>query len=181
MGRSRYKITNNTAPHFVTFTVLHWIPIFTNPDTVNIIFNSLKFLQKEGLKINAFIILENHMHLILQSDDLTKDIQRFKSFTALEIIKFLQQKNIKSVLDQLAFYKKAHKNQTNYQIWQEGCHPEMITTNTMMKQKIEYIHYNPVKRGYVDLPEHWRYSGYRNYFDSEFDIVFDLVDVVAWE
>jgi hypothetical protein len=49
---------NNTAPHFVTFTVLHWIPIFTNPATVNIIFNSLKFLQKEGLKINAFVILE---------------------------------------------------------------------------------------------------------------------------
>jgi hypothetical protein len=40
--------------------VLHWIPIFTNPATVNIIFNSLKFLQKEGLKINAFVILENH-------------------------------------------------------------------------------------------------------------------------
>jgi REP element-mobilizing transposase RayT len=72
MGRSRYKITDNTAPHFVTFTVLHWIPIFTNPATVNIIFNSLKFLQKEGLKINAFVILENHMHFILQSDNLSK-------------------------------------------------------------------------------------------------------------
>jgi hypothetical protein len=47
-------------------SLLKWIPIFTNPATVNIIFNSLKFLQKEGLKINAFVILENHMHFILQ-------------------------------------------------------------------------------------------------------------------
>ncbi|CAB5506125.1 hypothetical protein THERMOS_2239 [Bathymodiolus thermophilus thioautotrophic gill symbiont] len=60
-GRSRYKIIDNTAPHFVTFTILHRIPVFTNPDAVDIIFNSLKFLQKEGLRVNAFVILENHI------------------------------------------------------------------------------------------------------------------------
>jgi hypothetical protein len=32
-----------------------------------------------------------------------------------------------------------------------------------MRQKLDYIHHNPVKRGYVDLPEHWRYSSARNY------------------
>ena len=32
-----------------------------------------------------------------------------------------------------------------------------------MRQKIEYIHFNPVKRGYVDEPEHWRYSSARDY------------------
>ena len=180
MGRSRYKITDNTAPHFVTFTVLHWIPIFTNPATVNIIFNSLKFLQKEGLKINAFVILENHMHFILQSDNLSKDIQRLKSFTAKKIINFLQQKNIKTILEQLAFYKKSHKNQTHYQLWQEGCHPEIISTVGMMRQKIQYIHDNPVKRGYVDFSEHWRYSSYRNYFDTGLEVVFDGVEVVVW-
>jgi len=30
-----------------------------------------------------------------------------------------------------------------------------------MRQKLDYIHYNPVKRGYVDQPEHWRYSRVR--------------------
>jgi putative transposase len=33
----------------------------------------------------------------------------------------------------------------------------------MMKQKVEYIHYNPVRRGYVDDPEVWRYSSARSY------------------
>jgi putative transposase len=33
----------------------------------------------------------------------------------------------------------------------------------MMQQKIEYIHQNPVKRGYVDQAEHWRYSSARDY------------------
>jgi len=33
----------------------------------------------------------------------------------------------------------------------------------MMVQKIEYIHNNPVRRGYVDEPQHWRYSSASNY------------------
>jgi putative transposase len=33
----------------------------------------------------------------------------------------------------------------------------------MLQQKMEYIHNNPIKRGYVDLAEHWRYSSARSY------------------
>jgi REP-associated tyrosine transposase len=42
-------------------------------------------------------------------------------------------------------------------------HPEWIQNEEMMRQKIEYIHRNPVERGYVDQAEHWRYSSARNY------------------
>ena len=50
-----------------------------------------------------------------------------------------------------------HKGET-YQFWQEGVHPELIQGEVMMRQKIDYIHQNPVKRGYVDEAEQWRYS-----------------------
>ena len=33
----------------------------------------------------------------------------------------------------------------------------------MMVQKLDYMHNNPVERGYVDEPAHWRYSSARNY------------------
>jgi len=36
-----------------------------------------------------------------------------------------------------------------------------------MRQKLDYIHYNPVKRGYVDLPEHWRYSSACDYIGQK--------------
>ena len=67
------------------------------------------------------------------------------------------------ILEQLAFYKKAHKTDRAYQFWQEDVHPQFIQNEEMMRQKIEYIHRNPVERGYVDNPEHWRYSSARNY------------------
>lgn len=167
MGRSRYKITDTTAPHFLTLTVLHWLPIFTRPETVSILLNSFRFLQHENLKIYAWVILENHLHLIAQSDDLAKHIQRFKSYTAKQILQLLVERNIKTLLDQLNFYKKAHKAETQYQFWQEGTHPELIQNDEIMRQKISYIHENPVKRGYVDLPEHWRYSSARDYLGME--------------
>ena len=167
MGRSRYKITVPSAPHFLTFTVLHWLPIFTRPDTVNIVLNSFRFLQQDGLKIYAWVVLENHLHLIAQSNDLNKDIQRFKSYTAKQLLKYLIDHNVKTLLDQFAFYKKAHKTQSKYQFWQEGAHPELIQSQEMMRQKIIYIHENPVKRGYIDLPEHWRNSSARDYLGLE--------------
>ena len=163
MGRSRYKITDTTKPHFLTLSVLHWIPVFTRPDTVTIVLESLQHLNQRGLKLYAYVILENHLHLIAQSPDLKKDMTSFNSFTARKLIDYMKQNNIKTLLDQLAFYKKAHKKDREFQFWQEGMHPQLIENQEVLKQKINYIHQNPVKRGYIDQAEHWRYSSARNY------------------
>ena len=168
MGRSRYKIVEPMHPHFITCTILHWIPIFTRVETAQIVLDSFKHLQKsDNLKIYAYVILENHLHIIASSDDLSKSMQKFKSFTAKEILHYLQQQNAKTILDQLAFYKKAHKIETSYQLWQEGIHPKRIQDEAMMIERINYIHQNPLKRGYVDEAKHWRYSSARDYEDIE--------------
>jgi len=167
MGRSRYKIVDPTLPHFVTCTVLHWVPVFTRPVTVDIILDSLRFLSKEGLKVYAYVILENHLHLVVQSEQLDRDMARFKSYTSRRLIQYLPEYNVSQVLEQLAFYKKAHKNDRAYQFWQEGLHPEWVQNDAMMRQKVDYIHANPVKRGYVDKAEHWRYSSARDYLGNE--------------
>ena len=163
MGRSRYKITVPESPHFITLTVLHWIPVFTRQETVNILLDALRFLAKDGLKIYAYVVLENHCHFIVQSKALDRDIARYKSYTAKQMIQYLSENKVKQILEQLAFYKKAHKGDRAYQFWQEGVHPELIQSDNMMRQKIEYIHQNPVKRGYVDNAEHWRYASARDY------------------
>lgn len=83
MGRSRYKIYEPAHPHFVTCTVLHWIPLFTNQESVQIILNSLRYLQQsDNMKIFAYVILENHLHMVISSDDIAKSVRKFKSFTA---------------------------------------------------------------------------------------------------
>jgi len=164
MGRSRYKIYEPTAPHFMTCTILHWIPIFTRVQTTDIIFDSLKYLQKkDNLKIYAYVILENHLHLVASSDNIGETMKAFKTHTAREILKYLQKENASTILEQLAFYKKAHKKTATYQLWQEGIQAKLIVNEKMMLDRINYIHNNPVKRGYIEDASCWRYSSDRDY------------------
>jgi len=103
------------------------------------------------------------MHMVVSSDNLPQTIKKFKSFTARQILKVLKAKNVKFILDQLAFYKKAHKTKSSYQFWQEGSQPKIIQDKEIMIEKVNYIHQNPVKRGYVNEAKHWRYSSARDY------------------
>jgi putative transposase len=160
-----------------------WLAIFTRPNTVQILLYSWRYLQKNELfQIHGYVILENHLHLIVSSDNPREHMKRFKSFTARKIIDYLTEQKISLFFKQLAFHKLKHKTDSQHQFWQEGTHPKQIINEEMMRQKLDYIHYNPVKRGYVDLSEHWRYSSARDYVGQiEPEKVFLVPIAPAWE
>jgi putative transposase len=164
MGRSHYRVLG-AQPHFITCSTVQWMPIFSKPELVAILLDSLRFLQtQQRLTLYGYVIMENHLHLIAAAEDLAKQMSNFKSFTARSMIDWLRSYQPKSYwLQQLAAAKQCHKTGQRYQLWQEGCHPQMIVSEAMLRQKLDYIHNNPIKRGYVDDPAHWRYSSYRNY------------------
>ena len=164
MTRSRYRIFETEYPYFLTCTVVGWLPIFTRPEAVEIIYGSWRFLQRErGFQLFGYVILENHLHLVARAPDLADVMQRFKSFTARQVIALLEQHSARVLLRQLRLFKLQHKTESTHQVWQEGSHPEQMQNDDMMRQKLTYVHDNPVKRGYVDDPVHWRYSSARNY------------------
>ena len=168
MGRSRYRILEPSQPHFVTCTVLEWLPVFTRPESVETLLDSLRWLQANAsLRVYAWVVLENHAHFVLQAPDLSRELARFKSFTARALIDLLRHHGARTHLERLHFARRAHKHDRAHQFWQEGSHPELIGSQAMLRQKVDYIHYNPVKRGYVDLPEHWRWSSARSYQGEE--------------
>ncbi len=166
MTRSRYKIyeEDETAPYFLTATVVNWLPLLNAPWVVDILLGSIQFLQENGrLTLYAFVIMENHLHLIAAAQDLAKVMANFKSFTARQIIDQYRAESANHILQQLAWHRRLHKQDRYHQFWQEGSHPQRIQNEPMMQQKVAYIHNNPVKRGWVDDPIHWRYSSARNY------------------
>ncbi len=176
MARSRYRFfPGDTLPYFITATTVSWLPLFSNPAIAGIIFDSLAFLQREKrMVIYAYVLMENHLHLVVAAGDLSKEVANFKSFTARQSIDYYKAQNNSSILKQLASQNLSHRSDREYQFWQEGVHPQQIHDQAMFEQKIQYIHYNPVRRGYVDVPEHWRYSSVRNFAGMESVLELDL-------
>jgi len=164
VGRSRYVITEPDKPHFMTCTVMEWLPVFTRPETVQIILDCWQYQREhEDLKLYGFVVLENHLHFVAQAPRLDKCISSFKSFTARKLIDYLKVHHIEQLLTRLSFAKRAHKTDREYQFWQEGVHAEMVFNEVIMREKLKYIHENPVKRGYVNKAEYWRCSSASNY------------------
>ena len=157
--RSRYRIVENQAPIFLTSTIIEWLPVFTSAAYCEILCKALGYCREnKGLKLYAYVIMDNHFHLIASAPDLSGTIRDLKSFTAKEINARLKNDGKGWLLNQFAYFRKAYKEESRLQIWQEGFHPQVILTDDMFVQKAEYIHNNPVRRGLVDMPEHWVYS-----------------------
>ena len=164
---SRYRVIEENGIYFTTHTIVEWIPVFMNKKYFQIIIESLKYCQKKkGLYIFGYVIMPNHFHLIAQTKDNTKfqDVMRdMKIFTSKAIIKELEDDGQKLLLHVI---KKAAKNENrkhNHTIWQDKYHPQVIYTDTVWQQKLEYVHNNPVRKGFVQKPECWLYSSARNY------------------
>ena len=164
MKRSRYRFGHEQYPHFMTSIIVVWLPVFSYPEFANVVLDSWRFLQTQReIDILAWVIMENHLHWIAVGPKLSRRVGESKSFAATSILKLMEQKGTKTLLQELQYYKLKHKSDQQHQLWQEGSHPEMIETEAMLWQKIEYIHNNPVRRGYVDDPIYWRYSSARCY------------------
>lgn len=156
---------------FVTDTVVDWVDIFTRPKYKHIIINSLEFCQQhKGLIIYAWVLMSNHMHAIVESscNQKVSDIWRdFKKFTSKEILGELkydsQESRMEWMLNLFEYAGRNDKHIKNFRFWQEGNDAQQIYLNDYFEQKLNYIHQNPVKAEFVNLPEEYRYSSAIDY------------------
>jgi len=175
--RTRYAIKEPDSPHFLTCTVVQWIPLFTRKPYFDILLDALRFCRRhKGLKIYAYVILDNHLHLVVSGPKLADTIRDFKSFTAKRLLARLEQDDKTWVLNQLQYWKRPDKTRSDYQVWQEGYHPQAIVGDEMMRQKIDYIHLNPVRLGVVARPEDWVYSSAGDYAGKKGIMELDVFD-----
>lgn len=158
--------------YFTTSTVIDWLDVFTRPVYKHIVVDSLRYCQaQKGLEIYAWVLMTNHLHLIAgvsKPDTTIGDLLRdFKKFTYKSIVKAIQDNDRESrkewLLDRCWFRGANDSKITNYKFWQEGNHVETIHSYDFFKQKLDYIHNNPVRQEIVERPEEYLYSSARNY------------------
>ena len=77
MPRDRYGVYEADHPYFLTCTIVGWLPVFTRPERFQIVYDSWSwFYEQQRFKVFAYVILENHLHLIAFGRELAKDQPR---------------------------------------------------------------------------------------------------------
>jgi REP element-mobilizing transposase RayT len=170
-----YKFHNAEGLYFVSFAVVYWLDVFTRNEYKNLLLESLTFCQKEkGMEIVAWCIMTNHVHLIFRSvngekpESLLGDFKRFTSNVLVKAIKENPKESRKEFL--LSQFKKAAEGASNvkhHQFWRHDNKPIELWSNSVIKEKIDYIHQNPVEAGLVHKPEDYVYSSATDYAEEQ--------------
>jgi REP element-mobilizing transposase RayT len=94
-----------------------------------------------------------------------------KAHTSKKISALLKDENKQGSL--WAVYKSADFDGRGniHKVWQDGFHPIAVESEGFFIEKLQYIHENPVRKGYVEKAEHWKYSSARNYINEDHSII----------
>jgi len=154
---------NGLIPHFVTWRLVEWAPVFVSERYCGVITDSLAHCRRErGLLVHGYVVMPTHVHGVLsvrEGGDLAAVLRDSRKYTAREIVLRLKQDNNR-LMERVLRYaaEKAGRPAGEHQVWADDTHPEAIVSKEFARQKLDYLHNNPVRKGLVAAPEHWRYS-----------------------
>jgi putative transposase len=145
-----------------------------------IIIDSLKNLvDRNKIKVYAYVIMNNHVHLIwelLENNGKEQAHASFMKFTSHEFKKVL----IANYPQVLEFFK-VESITRKYQFWIRDSLPIILYTPEVINQKIDYIHNNPVvcTPSSVNLATDYRFSS-ANFYENGIDGFGFLTHIEAW-
>jgi putative transposase len=168
-----YKISDKGGVYFITCTVVNWVDVFTRKQYADIMTDSLNYcVYNKGLIIYGYVIMSNHLHLLVQAPENLSDVLRdFKKFTSQSIIRAIEDNKTESRRNWMLWLFKVagsdNSNNIKYQFWKPDNQPELCYELKFMWQKLNYIHNNPVAAGVVYKAEDYVYSSAADYFNGK--------------
>jgi putative transposase len=157
----RYRIVKDVGLYYVTFSVVDWLPVFIDETACKIITESFNFcVTNKHLGVNAYLIMPTHLHAILfdvdfDSERLKHTLDDMRKFTGRQLLDHADAHLPKNFAE--VFRQHAGKDRQR-RFWQSTQHPVGIYSEGFWKQKMDYLHHNPCRKGLVHRPEDWRFS-----------------------
>lgn len=177
-----YQIKNQEAAHFLTVQIVGWADVFSRKIYRDIVIESLAYCRAhKGLEIFAYVIMTNHIHLICRSKkgDLSGVIRDFKKFTSKEIMKAITthpEESRKEWLEMIfKYHAKFNQRSGDKQLWTHENHAVEIDNQDTFNSRLNYIHENPVRAGWVEHAEDYLYSSARNYAGLDCQLQIDEI------
>ena len=184
----KYNLENQI--HFITLDTNKKIRLFNNNGLCRIIIDNLKFYRRKfAFKLFGFVIMPDHIHLLIllgkKHNNISRVMQDFKSHTAKEIINVIKTGRRKPSLSPYSDASEGSHLPQDYRwiekgkihtpsinkIWQKDFYDFNIYSEKKLEQKLNYIHYNPVRASLCKKHEDWKWSSYHNYFLDDNSVI----------
>jgi REP element-mobilizing transposase RayT len=167
----KYKFHDPDSVYFITFSVVNWIDVFTRDAYRNILIDSFNYCMNEkGLVIHAWVIMTNHVHMVISRNgrnNLEHIMRDMKKYTSVQIIQTIENSTTESRKEwMMKLFENAGKRNSNnvkFQFWQQDNHPIELNVSKEIDQKIDYMHNNPVRAGFVNSAECYDWSSAMDY------------------
>jgi len=166
----KYKFRDQTANYFVSFATVNWIDVFTRRLYKDLFIDSLNYcVDTKGLIIYGWVIMSNHVHLIIGTDDMNlqdimRDLKKYTSKSLIAAIKENPQESRKEWM--LQMFERAgsiNSNNQKYQFWQQHNKPIVLHNASIFEEKLNYLHESPVRAGFVSDEVDYPYSSAGDY------------------
>jgi REP element-mobilizing transposase RayT len=170
MTAENYFIKDQNSVYYLTFTIEDWIDVFTRNEYKIVIVDSLNYcIGNKGLEVFAWCLMSNHLHLVCRAvepakiSDIIRDFKKFTAKTILDKIKAEPESRRDWMLYRFEFAGKFDNRISKYRFWQVTNHAIQLDNTTLIEQKMNYTHENPVRAMIVGKQEDYLYSSARDY------------------
>ena len=162
---------NFGTARFFTFSCYHRDRLLITDIDIEIFLSELEASKKKyGVLILGYVIMPNHVHLVLYKDDNLKFgsiIGEIKRKSAYKIITRWKSQD-RTMLNQIMV---PIGRKQKYAFWLPRCYDHNCRTPDSVREKINYCHNNPVKAGLVSEPGDWKWSSFRWYRGEKNSII----------
>lgn len=178
----RYRFIDGIGVYFVTFTVVDWLPVFIEEEPVNIFFQSMRFcIEKKNLRTYAYVVMPNHVHAVLFDSSLNETalhttLSDLRKFTGRQLADYIHRRYSQPISRIL---QKQDLVDRSRRFWSSGWHAQGLFSEGVLQQKVDYIHLNPCRKGFVNEPQHWKWSSAAYWSDGK-QVDLPIADVF-WE
>lgn len=160
-----FKSREQNLVHYVTAVTYDRVPVFKYDEACSLFIGALADTRlNDPFKLIGYVVRPDHFHLMANPVDLniTTVVGRIKGRSAAKILKLLRARNEFAILNRLRLPRPLASGQT-HAVWLQDFSSIDIWSHKFTRQKLNYIHLNPVRAGLCDHPGKWRWSSYHAY------------------
>ena len=156
-----FQVSKTTPAYYLTSVTHDRLPIFKSDTIKEVVCRALDEARRSaGLRLFSYVIMPDHTHIITDSAKKISETLRFTNgIVAKRVIDYLKENGFESSLAKLRV--QLRDRQHRHSVFQHHSNAFQIFGEDNFRQKVNYIHLNPVRAGLVENMADYRFSSFR--------------------